>query len=102
MKRLIDIECPACTHREYDIWLEAGEYPKCLNCGETTQRLWSSTASAHGDDIPGGLWLEHGLCNADGSPKRWDSKKAIAKAAKAKGLHWGAFLHGSPAGRTWF
>ena len=102
MRRLIDIKCSQCEHREYDVWLEAGEYPICSNCTAPMERLWTSTASAIGDDIPGGIMIEHGLCAADGSPKRYDSKKKIYQDAKRKGLHVGAFLHGSPAGRTWF
>lgn len=40
-----------------------------------------------GDDIPGGMEIKHGLglCNPDGSPKRYYSKSAIAKRAKAAG-----------------
>ena len=40
------------------------------------------------DDIPGGLLVEHGLCNDDGSPRRYDSKSAIRAEAKARGLYW--------------
>lgn len=102
MRRLIDISCTSCTHCDYDVWLEAGDYPACSNCGAEMQRLWTSTASAIGDDIPGGIMIEHGLCHPGGAPKRYDSKSAIARDAKKKGLHWGAFVHGSPAGRAWF
>jgi hypothetical protein len=65
------------------------------------ERLWTSAASAHGDDIVGGIDIEHGIGNPDGTAKRYYTKSSIAKAAKEKGLHWGAFLHGSPPGRTW-
>lgn len=101
MKRLIDIICSTCDYRDYDVWLEAGHYPSCPNCHTTMNRLWTSTASAIGDDIPGGIMIEHGLCYPDGSPRRYDSKKQIYKDAKAKGLHVGAFMHGSPHGRRW-
>ena len=103
MKRLVDIACSSesCTHREYDVWLEAGTYPACTTCGALMERLWTSTASAVGDDIPGGLTIEHGVCHADGTPRTFYTKSSIAKAAKEKGLHWGAFLHGSPPGRRW-
>ncbi len=101
MRRLVDIACSQCAHREYDFWLDGKTYPDCSMCGAPMERLWVSSGKPIGDDIPGGLVLEHGLCHADGSPKRWDTKSSIAKAAKEKGLHWGAFLHGSPSGRRW-
>jgi hypothetical protein len=38
------------------------------------------------DDIPGGVDIAHGLCNADGTPHRYYSKTEIRDAARAKGL----------------
>jgi hypothetical protein len=39
-----------------------------------------------GDDIPGGVLIEHGLVNADGSPRRYYSKSEMAAEAKRRGL----------------
>jgi len=48
------------------------------------------TATIWPDDIPGGVLIEHGLCNADGSARRFDSRSAIRREAAAKGLMlWG-------------
>lgn len=101
MARLIDICCTNCEYRSYDVWAEPGEYPACPTCGAQTERLWTSTATAIGDDIPGGLLIENGLCWADGSPRRFDTKSSILKEAKKRNLHWGAFLGNSPRGRRW-
>ena len=38
------------------------------------------------DDIPGGIYIRHGICNDDGTAKKYYSKSEIAKAAKEKGL----------------
>lgn len=38
------------------------------------------------DGIPGGLEIRHGLCNADGSPRRYDYKSEIAAEAKRRGM----------------
>jgi hypothetical protein len=100
-KRLVDIQCSACERRLYDVWLEVLVYPNCDTCGAPMERLWVSSGRPIGDDIAGGIWIEHGLCNADGSPRRYDTKSAIARDAKKAGLHWGAVLHGSPSGRRW-
>lgn len=37
------------------------------------------------DSIPGGYYVKHGLCNPDGSPKRFDSKSDIKEAAYESG-----------------
>lgn len=80
--------CEKCSHE-----MQIGEFPFCPHEHQAN--------SVIGDDIPGGILIEHGICNADGSPKRYYTKSSMTKAAKAKGLHQGAFLHGSPPGRRW-
>lgn len=32
------------------------------------------------------VWIRHGLCNDDGSPRHYTSKEAMRRDAKAKGL----------------
>lgn len=73
--------------------LHLGQFPFCPHP--------MGANSAIGDDLPGGVLIEHGICNDDGSPKRYYTKSSMTKAAKAKGLHQGAFLHDSPPGRRW-
>lgn len=38
------------------------------------------------DDIPGGLEIEHGLCNPDGSPRTYYSRSAIKAECERRGL----------------
>lgn len=38
------------------------------------------------DDIPGGVLIGHGLCNPDGSPRRFDSRSAIARECAVRNL----------------
>jgi hypothetical protein len=38
------------------------------------------------DTIEGGVLLEHGLCNEDGSPRRYYSRSEIKQACAVKGL----------------
>jgi hypothetical protein len=38
------------------------------------------------DEIPGGLEVRHGICNEDGTPRRYYSKSEMAREAKARGL----------------
>lgn len=80
--------CDKCGHE-----MQIGEFPFCPH--------EHGANTAIGDDIPGGLTLEHGVCHDDGTPRTFYTKSAIRKVAKAKGLHWGAFMHDSPPGRRW-
>ncbi len=38
------------------------------------------------DSIPGGVMIAHGICNEDGSPKRYDSRSEIAQACAVKNV----------------
>ena len=38
------------------------------------------------DDIPGGVLMHNGICNPDGTPKRYYTHSAIRKACEAKGM----------------
>lgn len=65
----------------------------CTSCGKTLMPgdwPWCphglSSLVVSQDGIPGGLLIRHGLCNPDGSPRRYDSKSEIRKEAKRRGL----------------
>ena len=59
----------------------------CKTCGKTAKRvILGGSANVIGDDIPGGIWMEHGVCNEDGTPRKYYSKSEIAKEAKRRGL----------------
>ena len=60
-------------------------HPPCPTCGKPLSTLWRTYGAGHqGDEID--IWIRHGICNDDGSPKRYRSKEEIKRAAKAKGL----------------
>lgn len=40
----------------------------------------------HTDDIPGGVWMKHGICNEDGTPKKYYTRHEIREATRAAGL----------------
>ena len=87
MKILVDTVCPSCQAVSIDVFKNTPDgYPACTRCGATTERLWSFGAAVRGDEIPGGLWIEHGLCHADGSPRRFDSWTEIKRECQRRGL----------------
>lgn len=100
---MYDRRCTECKAMSVDLWepISQTEGLPCLPlCTGRLERIISSH-SVTSDDIPGGIWIEHGICHADGSPKKYYSKSEMTKAAKAAGLVQGAFIHDSPHGRRW-
>jgi hypothetical protein len=69
--------CPQCGQE-----LQIGSYPFCTKDGDHKPGKYSVIQ----DSIEGGVLIEHGLCNPDGSPKRYYSKSEIAAEAKRRGL----------------
>jgi hypothetical protein len=60
----------------------------CKQCGKPTERAWiGKPANVIGDDIPGGIWIRHGLCDPEtGAPRKYYSKSEMAAEAKRRGL----------------
>jgi endogenous inhibitor of DNA gyrase (YacG/DUF329 family) len=89
--RMIDVQCTACGHTVVD-YLERVDSPLrpfiCEVCHQrTVDRVWLGGAPAvHGDEIPGGVWIRHGICHEDGSPRKYYTKSEMARVAKARGL----------------
>lgn len=96
--RLIDLVCPTCGTQTIDHFQRnsAEALPFCVDCYSTDSdsskvrlmRLYLPTnrGTVIGDDIPGGVLIHNGLCNSDGTPRRFYSKTDIKRAAEAKGL----------------
>lgn len=69
-----EIKCEKCGKS-----LIIGSFPFCPH--------EKSYASAHVDECD--VWIRHGICNPDGSPKRYRSKSEMKKAAFEAGLTQG-------------
>lgn len=69
--------CDKCGHE-----MQLGDWPFCSKDGNHS----SGTFNVIPDGIPGGVEIRHGLCNDDGSPRRYYSKSEMARVAKARGL----------------
>jgi len=63
--------------------------PLCSECGEPMRRALvtgGKSSAVRDDSIPGGLWIRNGLCNPDGTPRRFDSFTEIRREAQKRGL----------------
>lgn len=106
MMRYIDLVCPACgvividhfqrnsadilplcvAMRPLDIVVDYRE-PAMARCGTPMIRkhLATQRGTIIGDEIPGGVLIHNGLCNPDGTPRRYDSRSEINREAKKRG-----------------
>jgi hypothetical protein len=76
------------NHQMIDCWEPVTDpFTKCNICGVDTKRVWlNKPATVVQDSIEGGIEIRHGLCNSDGTPKRYYSHSEIAAEAKRRGL----------------
>jgi hypothetical protein len=73
-----DVICDRCKKV-----LEVSDYPFCKGNAEDHV---AGHYGVIGDDIPGGVWIRHGICNPDGSARRYDTKSSITAEAKRRGF----------------
>ena len=66
--------CDQCGHE-----IEAGEWPFCPH-----GRPEFGSHGVVGDEID--IWVKHGLCHDDGSPRHFRSRKEMFAVAKEKGM----------------
>ncbi len=78
-------ECPN-GHKAKLLRWDTDPLPQCADCGlalQTEFQLSGKSACVIGDECD--ITVEHGLCNEDGSPRRYRSKSDMRAAAKALG-----------------
>ena len=80
-------ECTACGSTKEELKWNYETPPDCHGAMVETSRVarFGQASNVIGDDIPGGLLIEHGICNADGTPRRFYSKKEIRDTARKQG-----------------
>ncbi len=82
--------CPACQlHTVRAFRWDDDPPPECwcrssVPMEETYNTPLGQASAVHGDEID--VIIRHGMCNSDGSPKRWRSKEELKRAERARGL----------------
>jgi hypothetical protein len=88
---MIDAQCDRCGHQRLDFLIKGDGYiAPCEQCGGSLTRThidgFRPANAVSPDDIPGGVWIKHGICNEDGTPKKYYSRSSMKAAADARGL----------------
>lgn len=79
-----DYKCRECDKEFERITSISNRNSQVCECGSEVDRVYKAN-SVIPDEIPGGVLIENGLCNADGSPRRYYSKSEIEREAKKRG-----------------
>jgi len=86
MLKCFDYLCPSCKYEKLDVIMPQEQRTlECPDCGGTMERAWlGAPSSVVGDECD--VTMQHGLCNADGSPRRYTSKSEMRREAEKRGL----------------
>lgn len=81
--------CDTCNHTFKELKWDYAPDPVCPKCGANDCFLnygeRRQSAGIATDEIPGGIEIRHGICNPDGTPKRYYSKTEMKRAANEAG-----------------
>jgi hypothetical protein len=86
---IYDRRCVECNAITVDVYEPMTAPVVTCECGGETIRgnfTPGASNSVIDDSIPGGIEIRNGLCNDDGSPRRYYSKADIQREATRKGL----------------
>jgi hypothetical protein len=79
--------CETCKNRATYLFWTHEPTPPCRDCGGALEPVAGQDQKAAcviGDEID--VLIPHGLCHADGTPRRFTSKSELRAAEKAAGL----------------
>lgn len=82
-----DRQCKVCGKQMIDCLEPVNAGSVQCECGGETERIWLTFGAAIvPDEIPGGVWIRHGICNEDGTPRKYYSKSEMKREAERRGL----------------
>ena len=88
-----DFRGVTCGHT-FEQYARYDEVVPCPQCGDATEHIWlPCTRAIIGDECD--VTVENGLCNNDGTPRRYRSKSEMHKEAKKRGLEQHVVHQGS-------
>lgn len=82
------VSCSQCPDLR-SVWGWSNELPLlCPHCNSATTIVehQHEAPMIAMDSIPGGIMIRHGICNPDGTPKRYDSMSDIKRACNKAGV----------------
>lgn len=83
--RFYDRRCESCGATKIDSYEPTDPPVITCTCGQPMVRAWlTKTPAVHGDEID--IWVRHGICNDDATPRHYRSKAEMRRVTKEKGL----------------
>ncbi len=80
-----DRKCGSCEKLYIDCWEPITAPAHACECGQPTQRvLLPNGRKAIPDECD--VWVKHGICNEDGTPRHYRSKSEMRRVARERGL----------------
>lgn len=89
---MYDKVCNACAAVQMDVWEPMTTPIVLCGCGGEMQRATLNAAALPVRKAPGvigdecDIYAQNGICNPDGSPRRYSSKSEMAREAAQRGL----------------
>lgn len=94
---IYDYRCTKCGHETFDVF-ESSVAPfriceqsqelthgQKVVCAGQLERVWhAKSGGVISDECD--VWVKHGICNEDGSPRHYTSKAEMARVAAERGL----------------
>lgn len=77
-------ECSACGARKTALQWDYEDSPSCCGQPMATPSGPNRASAVVGDEID--VTIRHGLCNEDGSPRRWRSRAELRREERRRGL----------------
>lgn len=90
MLKCFDYQCETCGHQRLDVLMEQDRTTRPCDregCAGTMVRVWlpnTHGATVIGDEID--VTIKNGLCNEDGTPRRFRSRTELRAAERERGL----------------
>lgn len=82
--------CRECDYAVRHLGWDYDPAPPCPQHGDSMETDYGQFGKAAGvipDEIPGGIEIRHGLCNEDGTPRKYYSRSEIKREEYKRGMH---------------
>ena len=82
---MYDLKCQSCGREQIDVYEPIQSPIHRCTCGGPLVRTWlTAPPNIISDECD--VWVNHGICNEDGTPRHYNPKSEMRAEAKRRGL----------------